>query len=141
MLKLPPEEVESIKEMVPTLRELRIIDLMRDYRAVRNRYFGETIPPVEKVAFLFLDQLGMEQIGAFEDSLGLCLCPTQFHKSAPVILAFSEDNGVSQQRITLIHEMAHAKVNREHKRDMGHGKFWQNEMKRLAKLGAFDDWW
>ena len=37
--KLPPDEVTRIREMVPTVDELRIIDLMRDYRAIRNNYF------------------------------------------------------------------------------------------------------
>jgi hypothetical protein len=141
VLKLPPEKVIRLKEMVPTIRELRIIDMMRDYRAVRDRYFGETIPPVEKVAFLFLDKTGMEQLGDYDDLLGVCWHRHNRHWSAPVVFGLWEDNGESQMRITLIHEMAHAKVNREHKRDMGHGKYWKNEMKRLAKVGAFDDWW
>ena len=45
MPKLPKDEVDRLKEMVPTVDELRIIDLMRDYRAIRKRRLTETQSP------------------------------------------------------------------------------------------------
>lgn len=41
-------------------------------------------------------------------------------------------------RFTLLHEMAHAST---HNETDEHGPRWKKEMRRLAKLGAFDDLW
>lgn len=41
--------------------------------------------------------------------------------------------------LTLLHEMCHVKTG-----DLGpdeHGPRWQREMHRLARKGAFDNWW
>ena len=34
--------------MVPTMAELRIIDLMRDYRAIRKAYYGKPYLQLKK---------------------------------------------------------------------------------------------
>jgi predicted SprT family Zn-dependent metalloprotease len=44
--------------------------------------------------------------------------------------------------LTLLHEMAHVKVDYRYPPHMrGHGHEWQSEMLRLAKAGAFRDRW
>lgn len=134
MLKLPPDEVVRIRKMVPTIRELRIIDLMRDYRAIRKRYFGKSIPEVESVAISLVLGSVLENIYD-EGCLGL-----NINHDAYVIL-IAEQSSVNETRMTLLHEMAHIKVEIKWNRSMGHGKYWQAEMKRLARRGAFEAWW
>lgn len=60
--KLPPSEAERLREMVPTIAELRIIDLMRDYEAIRKRRYGNTIPPVEEVAIKFVPRKELNRL-------------------------------------------------------------------------------
>ena len=59
--------------MVPTLPELRLIDLMRDYRAIRKHYFGNTIPPVEDVLIGFLSQKEICRFVGKDETVGACL--------------------------------------------------------------------
>ena len=56
-------------------------------------------------------------------------------------IVVSEDCDSALRGSTILHEMAHIKVDLKFGREMGHGKHWQNEMKRLARLGAFRDMW
>jgi len=42
-------------------------------------------------------------------------------------------------KILLLHEMAHVKLRDRKIKD--HGRVWVNEMKRLARIGAFDELW
>jgi hypothetical protein len=138
-LKLPSEAVQRMKKMVPTVDELRVIDLMRDYRVIRNRYFGNTIPVVEDVFIRFLSQKEISRfVGEGEETIGACSAGVC---GGPHVLAVADDLSVSETRITLLHEMAHLKVDLSFPRARGHGKHWQAEMKRLARIGAFERWW
>jgi hypothetical protein len=139
--KLPQSEVERIREMVPTIEELRIIDLMRDYRAIRKNYFGSTIPPVEDVLIRFLSRKEICRFVGKDETVGACLVGRYSTNPFPYILAVADDLSVNETRITLLHEMAHMKVDIRHRRARGHGKHWQAEMKRLARIGAFENWW
>ena len=141
---LPKSEIERLKDMVPTIAELRIIDLMRDYRAIRNAYFGETIPPTEEVLLRFLPRDEIARLSGFDDkdTDGLCSFG-KFSKSisCPKSILLADDLRVSETRITLLHEMAHMKVDTKFGRPMGHGENWKKEMRRLAEAKAFDNWW
>ena len=141
--KLPPDEVARIKEMAPTVDELRIIDVMRDYRAIRNARFGKTIPPVELVFIRFIPRREMERFCSAEDgmTIGACLAGRHLGSPMPYVIALAEDANVLESRFTLLHEMAHLKVNIKFQRNMGHGRYWKREMRRLAAVGAMDDWW
>ena len=141
MPKLPSDEVARIKEMVPTVDELRIIDLMRDYRAVRSLYFGKSIPPVEEVLIGFMPSREMRRIGAGVDSDGACLAGRVAGLITCYAITLSDDLRANETRITLLHEMAHLKVNIKFGRQMKHGEHWKKEMRRLAAAGAFDNWW
>jgi hypothetical protein len=138
---LQKEEVERIKEMVPTIAELRIIDLMRDYRAVRNKYFGTSIPPVDEVLLRFLPRKEMNRLGGADDIAGVCCHGEYAGAAAAKVILLADDLHICETRITLLHEMAHMKVNTKCGRQMKHGETWKKEMRRLAAAGAFDDWW
>lgn len=140
--KLPSSEVERIREMVPTVAELRIIDLMRDYRALRNRYFGNTIPPVEEVILRFLPRTEMQRLARAEeaDVDGLCMWGVYLGSPVPKIILLADDLRVNETRLTLLHEMAHMKVDIKHRRQMKHGKTFQKELDRLRVARAYDGW-
>jgi hypothetical protein len=143
MPTLPPSEVIRICKMRPTIPELRIIDLMRDYKAIRNAYFGESIPPVEEVILRFLPRDEIARLSGFDDkdTDGLCSFG-KFSKSIPCLksIVLADDLKTSEIRITLLHEMAHMKVDRKFDRAMGHGKNFKKEVRRLMAAGAFDNW-
>lgn len=139
--KLPDHEIERIREVTPTIDELRIIDVRRDYRVIRDRYFGNSIPSVYEVLIGFMPKREMKRIGAGEETDGGCLAGFCGEKITCYAITLADDLRVAEQRITLLHEMAHLKVNIKFGRQMGHGHQWKKEMRHLAALGAFDDWW
>ena len=139
--KLSKSEVERIKVMVPTMVELRIIDLMRDYRAIRKAYYGKTIPPVEEVLLRFLPRHEIKRLSGLNEEVdGLCLFGAYRGVPCPYAILLAEDMGTRRIRHTLLHEVAHMKINLKFGRMMGEGKHWNNEMRRLMRLGAFDGW-
>ena len=141
MFKLQASEIERMRKMVPTVEELRIIDLMRDYRAVRKNFFGNSIPPVEEVLIRFLPRREMDRMGGSDNIAGLCSFGSHCGLPSTKAILLVDDLHVIETRITLLHEMAHMKVNLKCGRQMKHGKTWQKEMRRLASAGAFDNWW
>ena len=50
LIELRKKDLKRIKGMHLTLRELRIIDLLRDYQVIRNRYFDDRVPEVVLVS-------------------------------------------------------------------------------------------
>jgi hypothetical protein len=137
---LPKHEIERIKEIIPTLSELRIIDLMRDYRAVRNAYFGNAIPPVEEVLIRFLPRREMKRLGGSDEEDVDGLCAHGEYKGCATVktILLADDLRVSEIGITLRHEMAHMKVNTKFNRKMGEGKYWKKEIRRLFVAGAYE---
>lgn len=140
--KLCKAEVERLKAMVPTVNELRIIDLMRDYRAVRKAYFGNSIPPVEEILIRFLPAYELARFCPDHDpnTEGACLAGKYGNDLFPYVLVLADDLNVRDTRYTLLHEMAHMKVNKKFGRKMGEGKCWKKEMRRLMAAGALDGW-
>jgi hypothetical protein len=59
--------------------------------------------------------------------------------AAGVILLADDLNEIAE-RVALVHEMAHFKVNWQWKRRMGHGRHFKAEMRRLVSIGELDDW-
>ena len=144
MATLSPSEAIRLGKMRPTKSELMLIDLMRDYASLRRWLFANSIPPVEEVLLKFLPRNEIARLSGFDDNETDGLC--SFGKitasiPCPKSILLSDDLSVRETRMTLIHEMAHMKVDIEFQRPMGHGKKWQKEMKRLARLGAFENWW
>lgn len=140
--KLSKDEVTRLKEMVPTTAELRIIDVMRDYRAIRKRNFGNTIPPVEEIAIRFLPRKEMDRLSGStdRDTDGYCSCGKHHGTPVPQTLFLADDLDVTEIRHSIIHEMAHLKINLKFGRAMGEGKYWKREIRRLAAAGAYDGW-
>lgn len=142
MPKLPKDEVDRLKEMVPTVDELRIIDLMRDYRAIRKGYFGNSIPSVEEVLLRFLSREEMDRLTRREDGEtdGLCLWGEYLGSPVPRTILLADDLRTNEIRVALLHEMGHMKVDIKHGRRMHHGKVFQKELTRLRVAGAYDGW-
>lgn len=143
MFKLPPDEAERIREMVPTIAELRDIDLQRDYRAIRKRRYGNTIPPVEEIIIKFIPRKELARLSGFNDDDTDAFCSCGKHKGTPVpqAILLADDLREDDTRMRLLHEMAHIKVNLKFGRSMGHGIHWQKEMQRLAVAGEMAAWW
>lgn len=141
MPKLPASEIERIKSMVPTIAELRLIDLMRDYRAIRKAYYGRTIPPVEEVVFKFLPRKELKRLVNTNDDVD-AVCGFGMHRGTPTLkaIALAEDLTVEETRLRLLHETAHMKVNLKFGRMMGEGKHFKKEQRRLVAAGAYDGW-
>lgn len=135
-------EIARLKEMVPTVAELRIIDLMRDYRVVRDSYYGTLIPPVEKVLLRFLPREEIARLASDEekDTDGLCLAGDFKGTPEPYAILLADDLRTNETRITLLHETSHMKVNLKFGRNMGHGKHFKRELRRLMMAGAYDNW-
>ena len=133
-MKLTKRYRDILRKMQPTLRELAAMDVMRDYTMYRKKYFGRFLPPPNEVAIAILPIAVMEE---FYGGGYVGWAYTEGDK--PFLgMAIADDCLVTERRLTLLHEMAHLKVNVEHGRSMGHGKYWKTEMKRLQKLGAYD---
>jgi hypothetical protein len=129
--------------MVPTIAELRVIDLMRDYEAIRKRRYGNTIPPVEEVAIKFVPRKELNRLSGFDDNDTEAYCSCGKHKGTPVpqTILLADDLREDKIRISLLHEMGHFKVNLKFGRSMGHGEYWLKEMRHLAAVGEMDAWW
>ena len=143
MMKKNPishSEKHRLREMVPTLDELRLLDIRRDYRAIRARAFGNSIPPIEEVSVILLPKREMIRATGAEDSMGFTCAGLVGGKRVPFVIGIENDLGVVITRMTLIHEMAHLKVNLKYDRLMGHGKIWIAEMHRLVRIGEMDAW-
>jgi len=123
--------------MRETKIELRIIDLMRNYRAIRKRTFGKSIPPVEVVGFVIVPEPLMTKLCCGE-AHGFSYSPSDWSFSA--MIGICEDCNETEVRETLLHEMAHLKVNFKWKRNMGHGKYFKSEARRIMAAGELDDW-
>ena len=137
---LPKDEVEFLKKMVPTVSELRIIDLMRDYRAIRDTYFGNSVPPVEVVLLRFLPRKEIVRLGGYDDpdTDGWCMCGEVNGHALPTAILLSDDLRLNEVGIALRHEMAHLKTNLKFGKSMGEGKYWKKEIRRLVAAGAYD---
>lgn len=139
LIELRKKDLKRIKGMHLTLRELRIIDLLRDYQVIRNRYFDDRLPEVALVSVQIVPD---KYLVLQDDEVPLAMiCQFGYSLSKPIIIQIRQDSKPCEVRMSLIHEMAHASVNCKWGRDMKHGKKWQDEMKRLAEVGAFEDWW
>lgn len=140
--KLSPSEAGRIREMVPTLAELRNIDLKRDYCSIRKNYYGSTIPPADEVLIAFLPREEISRLSGYDDNEtdGLCSFGTFRGLPIPKAILLPDDLKVNETRVSLLHETAHMKVNLKFGRNMGHGEYWKQEMNRLMLVGAFDGW-
>jgi SprT-like family protein len=138
MLKLPPDEIVRMKKMVPTVRELRIVDALRDYRAIRKNYYGNRIPPAEEVTIAFVPGQVLKSI-YHDGCLGFYVRGITNYVGLTVIV-IAEESGVNETRMTLLHETCHLSVDSKWNRNMGHGKYFKKEARRLMAAGALDDW-
>ena len=82
----------------------------------------------------------MDRQSGFDGTDGFNACGKHHGTPVPQTLSLADDLDVNQTRLTLLHEMAHMKVNLKFGRAMGEGKNWNKEMHRLMRLGAFDGW-
>lgn len=131
-------EVERIRMMSPTIEELREIDLKRDYRAIRKSFFGSSIPPEEEVLIRYISRKEIKRLCGYEDADGLCCFGMWKGTPCARQIFLADDLKPCESAISLLHEMAHMKVNIKFGREMRHGKYWKKEIRRLAAAGAYD---
>lgn len=98
------------------------------YRTYNRKYFDNTLPEIlvgyntleQMYATLAVNCWTTEEDGLEHTELQIHIDPERHH-------------GSEQERMTLLHEMAHVKVLPHRK----HGKQWKEEMTRLFLRGAF----
>lgn len=137
------EDIEAVRQMRLTLEELELIDVRRDYEALRKAYFKRIpMPKVEHIAILFVQPsvlAGLAGTGSARDYLGFCVPNLSPHTG---LLLLAKGQGKVQTRYSLIHEMCHVSAEIKYgPRSHGHGKLWQREMHRVTRAGALDNWW
>jgi len=137
------EDIEDVRSMRLTIEELELIDIRRDYEALRKAYFkGIAMPPVGHVGIQFVGGevlAGLMGTGSEHDYLGYCARNLSPHSG---LILLRKHAGKVQTRMSLIHEMAHISAEVQFgRRSHGHGKLWQGEMRRLALAGAMENWW
>ena len=121
--------LDSIK---PTNDEKMYIRLKRLYCLFNRKYFENSLPSSHHVCIAIVPRRIIN--GALGESTGdtnsdfwkICIC---------------KESHEGEMELTLLHEMAHISVDRKNKRFCAHGPLWQEEMKRLANLGAFNKLW
>ena len=84
-----------------------------------------------------MDRLARAEDGDID---GLCLWGEYLGSPVPRTILLAEDLRVREIRLTLLHEMAHMKVNIKFGRSLHHGKIFKKELRRLAAAGAMDAW-
>lgn len=147
-----PVKKRSVAPPIPpsiklTNAELSAIDIRRQYEHFRKKYFKRSkLPPIEAVFVLYADPRRIRRfsrraegpVPVTHECRGFYMGGADPEFGLIVINAGMDWNEV---RATLLHEMAHMSVEMNHNRDMGHGKIWQSEMKRLANADAFKNLW
>lgn len=134
-----PEEVRRLRKLSPRLDELILIDMRRDYNVFRKAFFGNSVPPVEAIMFGRTTCPIMKK-ATDRNCYGFYI-RSPFDDLAMAAIVVAEDSDFVTRGMTMLHEMAHLKVDFKMGREMGHGKYWQAEMTRLARLGAFRRMW
>lgn len=105
------------------------VDLRLAYLAFNKKYFGNQLPKDMPVYFSkHLDSQG---------KLGRTSVHVQTFRPQYVEISSRIRFSGCLVRLTLLHEMCHV----ENPKPSGHGKWFNGRMKKLAKDGAFDNWW
>lgn len=138
--RLSKSEMEWLRTLVPTVDELRIIGLMRDYDSIRKDYFRKTIPAVSDILIRFLPRKEITRLSGFDDCDTDGLCSFGVYHGTPCLKAIllADDLTELESDLALRHEMAHMKVNLKFGRMMGEGENWKKEIRRLVAAGAYD---
>jgi SprT-like family len=114
------------------------------YRQYNRRWFGGKLP--ERIYCYFCTG------NVFEDKDDYCCGEHEVNEIHDGFSKFKKafDNTIRVNweirhfsclvKSTMLHEMAHLKVWMR-MRKFGHGKEWQREMRRLARIGAMDKIW
>lgn len=99
-------------------------ELARMYAEFNKKYFGNKLPKDMAVRFEYLHgKWGRTRIYA---------------NSRPLFIEISRElcGSMCFAAMTLLHEMVHVKFPH-----LDHGPKFHKEMKRLARIGAFNNWW
>jgi hypothetical protein len=117
------------------------MDLKREYKEFNREYFDHDLPDDVRVTFsnnMPKDAIGGCHIhGVMECKwTGRDKCVGHSISIRPFLKNYD-----CLARMTLLHEMAHLRVGLTVGRCNPHSYKWQTEMRRLVKIGAFDDYW
>lgn len=132
------EDKKFLRSLKPTIEELRLLDIRRQYAWYRKQYFGNRVPLVDQVSIVFLPDKLTKFDG--ESNYGFFTALDIEDGARQIFIAVCESLERFETYRTLLHEMAHVSVDRVHK-NHGHGKMFQTEMKRLARTGAMKLLW
>lgn len=109
-------------------------DLERAFATYNRKYFGGKLP---KVAVVWSQIIGRKFDGECDWTVD-----AKTRKVIPEETVIRIDRKIKRQvcysEMVLLHEMAHLKLAGKNAK---HGKHWQREMHRLARIGAFDKLW
>jgi hypothetical protein len=94
--------------------------LRRAYLQYNRRYFNNELPRDAEIVWEKMPEVYM----GYQDGDKIAIS-AKYHEYGPL------------WRLTLLHECCHLKLPRR----VGHGRRFQNEMRRLANEGAFDGLW
>lgn len=122
------------------VRGERSSTMERYYRALNKRYFRNKLARTEIII-----RRGLVK----ENKLGRVELIDNMHypklrKRAKYLISLSPKLIFSLYHLLLVllHEMAHVSVDPDlNAKFQDHGRKWQNEMKRLARIGAFRKYW
>jgi hypothetical protein len=133
------EDKDYLRSLRITLEELRLVDIRRQYVWYRARFFGNRVPEVNRVSIVFLPKKETHA-GGEEPCYGFYVPLNMEDSTSMVFIAIDGEIERFEAYRTLLHEMAHISVDRKN-RNHGHGKMFQDEMKRLARAGAMRLLW
>ena len=97
--------------------------LRRAYEEYNRKYFENKLPEVDEVVLRWSKR-----------ELSIC----GYNKGDEIVINRKDRKRDSIWKMTLLHEMCHLAT--EHEQAL-HGKLWKKEMRRLARIGAFDKIW
>lgn len=128
----------------------RYYSLKYYYNLFNSRYFRGRLPKDCQVFWGDMYRQGCpEALGVYKPGYQILAQRVRgYHKGKYRVLSNRKDSIAIDRRLffvgnkvtlmTLLHEMVHLKLKDTH---AGHGHAFQREMKRLAKVGAFNSWW
>ena len=118
------------------------MDLKRKYNEFNREYFGGNLPDDVRVTFSTkMPTKGMLG-GCHTHGVDECRWTGKKHcKGHAIRIAPFLKKHDCFMNMTLLHEMAHMSVALRVGGHNSHSYLWQQEMRRLVNIGAFDDDW
>lgn len=122
---------------------MRSVNLYRVYRRLNRRYFNDRLPRRLSLVLIQGRARPSGELGCYVGEGGYCWHRHRGRRvrvDGPLIMLRVDGRSYADVMMTLLHEMCHVAVGA--KQDLhDHGPRFQREMRRLARLGAFEGIW